>query len=132
MFCLQKGVWALPHLFCSSQKFSLLKLVKNGSKICPSFSRSSPGSVLPGPALSVCMHVVSYRNDKLSWDAGMSLKEFPFKEAYKLLATMSICDSAVYLILIKHFTSVLWFCFAGRNHSCFQLCMLPLYLVVGT
>lgn len=96
------------------------------------FPELSSGSVLPAPALSVCRHVVSYRYNKLSWDAGMSPKEFPFKEAHKPLAVMSICDFAVYLILIKHLTGVFWFCFAGRNHSCFQLCTLPLYLVVGT
>lgn len=60
------------------------------------------------------------------------LQKFPFKETHKPLAVMSICDSAVYIILIKHLTGVSCFCFAGRNHSCFQLYMLPLYLVVGT
>lgn len=94
--------------------------------VCPF---PSPGSVLPAPSpacLQACTEMIS--------SAGMQerLQKFPFKEAHKPLAVISICDSAVYPILIKHLTSVFWFCFAGRNHSCFQLCMLPLYLVVGT
>lgn len=117
VLCLQKCIWALQYLFCSLQNFSRQKLGKNGSQIWLSFFRTSPGSVLPAPGPGpVCRHVGSYTNDNLSWP----------------LAVMSRCDSAVYLILIKYLTGVFWFCFAGRNHSYFQLCMLPLYLVVGT
>lgn len=38
-----RSVTGLCHIFYSSQKFSLLKLAKNGSQICLSFSRTSPG-----------------------------------------------------------------------------------------
>lgn len=101
MLCLQKCVWSLQYLFFSSRKFSLQKLGKNGSQIWLSFFRNSSGSVLPAPGrVRVCRHVGSHTNDNLSWAAGMSSKEFPFKEAHKLVAVMSRCDSAVYLILI--------------------------------
>lgn len=121
---LQKCIRALQYLFCSSKKFSLWTLGKKGSQIWLSFARNSPGKF--------CPHVCSYTNNNLSWAAGASSEEFPFKETHKPLAVTSRCDSAVYLILIKSLTGVFWFCFAGRNHSYFQLCMLPLYLVVGT
>lgn len=75
-----------------------------GAKFVCRFPELPQGQFCLHLALTVWRRVVSYRNDKLSWDAGMSPKEFPFKEAHKPLAVTSVCDSAVSLILIKHLT----------------------------
>lgn len=50
----------------------------------------------------------------------MSPKEFPFKEAHKPFAVTSVCDSAVYLILIKHLTGFFFVLFCRKKSFLFS------------
>lgn len=116
-----KSVSGLCSIYCIPHRSSVFgNWRRMGAKfVCP-FPELPQGQFCLHLALTVCRRVVSYRNDKLSWDAGMSPKEFPFKEAHKPLAVTSVCDSAVYLILIKHLTGFFLVLFCRKKSFLFS------------
>lgn len=73
-----RRVSGLFHIYSVPHRSSVFwNWWRMGAKFVPPFPEVPLGQFCVDPGLSVCMHVVSYRNDKLSWDD--SLKEFLWK-----------------------------------------------------
>lgn len=132
VLCLWRCVWAKdPHRLCCiynlHRRTSLHKLGQMRKQIWLSFSRRT-AVLLAGIPRPTCRRV-GWCSNRVS----TGLQERPQWSFLPQKCTSTWHLSFICLVLTQHLTGAFFlFCFAGRNHSYFQHCTLPLYLVAGT